>query len=348
MLPVGHRKVELVVNIPRLYCKDCESIRQPHLAFADPKKHYTRSLERFVIDLCRISSIQNVAELTGLGWDTVKEIHKRHLRRKYKSFDLKKVHHIAIDEVYLGKKRKYITIVLDLRTGRIIHMGQGKGKAALEGFWRRLRRSKAKIQAVATDMASGYIAAVLEQLPKADLVLDHFHLVKWFNEKLSLLRRQLYREATQMEKAVLKGSRWLLLKAPENLKSHRDPKKDERIRLQAALELNQPLAMAYYMKERLRLLFQCTDRDRTATELNAWIQEASSSGIKILKDAARQLSIWKPFILNWHKHRISTGKLEAINGKIGILQRNAYGYRDDEYLKLRIFNLHNSTYALTG
>ncbi len=348
MLPVGSRKVELVVNIPRLCCKDCGSIRQPDLAFAEPKKHYTRSLERFVIDLCRVMSIQDVAELTGLGWDTVKEIHKRHLRRKYRTFNLKKVRYLAIDEVYLGKKRKYITIVLDLRTGRVIHIGKGKGKEALKGLWKRLKRSKAKIEAVATDMASGYIAAVLEHLPKADLVLDHFHLVKWFNEKLSLLRRQLYRQATEMHKAVLKGSRWLLLKAPENLKSHRDPSKDERIRLQAALELNQPLAMAYYMKERLRLLFQCTDRDRAATELKAWIQEASSGGVRILKDAARKLSMWKPFILNWHKHRISTGKLEVINGKIGTLQRNAYGYRDDEYLKLRILNLHNSTYALTG
>lgn len=348
MLPVGRHKVELIVNIPRLYCKDCRTIRQPNLAFADPKKHYTRSLERFVIDLCRITSIQNVAELTGLGWDTVKEIHKRHLRRKYKSFDLKKVCYLAIDEVYLGQKRKYITVVVDLRTGRVIHVGRGKGKDALEGFWKRLRRSKANIQAVATDMASGYIAAVLEHLPKADLVLDHFHLVKWFNEKLSLLRRQLYHEATDMQKAVLKGSRWLLLKAPENLKSHRDPSKDERLRLQAALELNQPLAIAYYMKERLRLLFQCTDSDRAATELKAWIQEACCSGIRILKKAARKLSIWKRFILNWHKHRISTGKLEVINSKIGNLQRNAYGYRDDEYLKLRIFNRHNSTYALTG
>jgi len=258
------------------------------------------------------------------------------------------VRYLAIDEVYLGKKRKYITIVLDLRTGRVIHIGRGKGKAALKGLWGRLRRSKAKIQAVATDMASGYIAAVLEHLPKADLVLDHFHLVKWFNEKLSLLRRQLYHQATDMQKAVLKGSRWLLLKAPENLKSHKDRKKDERIRLQAALELNQPLAVAYYMKERLRLLFQCTDRDRAATELKAWIQEACCSGVRILKDAARKLSIWKPFILNWHKHRISTAQLEVINGKIGTLQRNAYGYRDDQYLKLRIFNLHQSTYALFG
>ncbi len=118
--------------------------------------------------------------------------------------------------------------------------------------------------------------------------------------------------------------------------------------MQAALELNQPLAMAYYMKERLRLLFQCIDRDRANIELTARIREADSSGIRTLKDAARKLLVWKQFILNWHNHRISTGKLEAINCKIGTLQRNAYGYRDEEYLKLRIFNLHNSTYALTG
>ena len=348
MLPVGKRKVELVVEIPRLQCKTCGAIKQPRLGFADPKKHYTRSLERFVTDLCHIATIADVAELTGLSWDTIKEIHKRHLRRKYRSFNLKSVRHIAIDEVYLGKKRKFITLVLDLETGRVIHIGKGKGKDALKGFWGRLKRSKAKIQAVATDMASGYIAAVLTHLPHADLVLDHFHLVKWFNDKLSLLRRQLYHEATQMEKAVLKGSRWLLLKAPENLKAHKDHKKDERARLQAALELNKPLAIAYYMKEMLRLLFQCLDRDKAKAELATWISDADSSGIRILKEAARKLLIWKPFILNWHKHRISTGKLEAINCKIGTLQRNAYGYRDEEYLKLRIFNIHNSTYALTG
>ncbi len=97
MLPVGGRKIELVVNILRLCCKNCGSIRQPHLAFAEPKKHYTRSLERFVIDLYRVMTIGDVAEVTGLGWDTVKEIHKRHPHRKYKSFNLKKVRHIAID-----------------------------------------------------------------------------------------------------------------------------------------------------------------------------------------------------------------------------------------------------------
>ena len=197
-------------------------------------------------------------------------------------------------------------------------------------------------------MASGYMAAVMENLPRADLVLDHFHLVKWFNDKLSLLRRQMYHQADVLGKDVPKSSRYLLLKAPENLKANADKTKDERARLQAALELNQPLATAYYMKERLRLLFDCQSVEQAKKELEAWIQEAQTSRITILVDAARKLMTWKPFILNWYKHRISTGKLEVMNRKIGLLQRQACGYRDDEYLKLRILHLHKSTYALTG
>jgi len=348
MLPVGNKKVELSVQIPRISCKRCFAVKQVRLAFADPKKHYTRSLERFAVDLCRITTINEVSELTGLSWDTVKDIHKLHLYKKYSSRNLKKLKYLAIDELYLGKKRKFITIVLDLETGRVVHIGKGKGKDALKGLWGRLRRSKAKIKAVATDMASGFMAAVLEHLPKADLVLDHFHLVKWFNDKLSLLRRQLYHQANKMGKQTLKGSRWLLLKAPENLKEHCHRSKDERFRLQRALELNAPLATAYYMKERFRLMFQLYDQGQAREELNQWIVEARASGIKILIDAAKKLVVWKPFILNWHKHQISTSKLEATNSKIGTLQRNAYGYRDEQYLKLRIYNIHNSNYALTG
>jgi transposase len=348
MLPVGRRKVILVVDIPRLFCKSCGAIRQAKLSFADAKKHYTHSLEQFVVDMCRIVTIQDVAELTGLSWDTVKEIDKSWLQQKYRAISLAAVRYIAIDEVYLGRKRKYITIMMDLGTGRVIHIGKGKGKDALKAFWKRLKRAKAKIKAVATDMAGGYMADVMEHLPDADLVLDHFHLVKWFNDKLSLLRRQLYHEADILGKDILKGSRYLLLKAPENLKANADKTKDERARLQAALELNEPLATAYYMKERLRLLFDCTDVRQARKELDAWISEAQSSKITILMDAARKLRAWKPFILNWYRHRISTAKLEVMNRKIGLLQRIACGYRDDEYLKLRILHLHRSTYSLTG
>jgi transposase len=293
-------------------------------------------------------TIADVAQLTGLSWDTVKEIDKSYLNNKYQAVSLKDVRYIAIDEVYLGRKRKFITIAMDLESGRVIHVGKGKGKDALNGLWVRLKRCGANVLAVATDMASGYMSAVMEHLPEADLVLDHFHLVKWFNDKLALLRRQMYHEADVLGKDVLKSSRYLLLKAPQNLKPHTDASKDERVRLQAALELNRPLATAYYMKERLRLLFDCQTIEQAQKELDAWIQEAQSSTVGVLIDAARKLMAWKPFILNWYKKRISTGKLEVMNRKIGMLQRQACGYRDDQYLKLRILNLHHANYALTG
>lgn len=347
-LPVGSKKTELLVKIPRVCCNKCLAVRQVNIPFADKKKHFLKALERYVIDLCKIMTISAVAEMTGLCWDTIKAIHKQFLGRKFKNPKLKNVKHIAIDELYLGNKQKFITIVMDLVSGRVIYIGKGKGKDALTGFWKRLRRPKAKIEAVATDMASGYIYAVLEHLPTADLVLDHFHLVKWFNDKLTGFRRQIYHEANAVDKEIIKGSRWLLIKAPENLKSHNDKNKDQRYRLQRALETNEPLAKAYYMKERLRLIFQCEQKQQAENELNYWISEAQDSGIKILKDAAGKLLQWKPYILNWYKHRISTSKLEAGNRKIGTLQRNAYGYRDQEYFRLRILNIHNENYALFG
>lgn len=293
-------------------------------------------------------TIREVSRLTGLSWDTVKDIDKAYLKGQYQTVDWTPVRYLAIDEVYLGCKRKFISLAMDLETGRVIHIGRGKGKQALNKLWKRLKRSRAHIQAVATDMASGYMAAVLEHLPQANLVLDHFHLVKWFNDKLTLLRRQLYREADLLGKEVLKGSRYLLLKAPEHLKSNADVAKDERARLQAALELNRPLATAYYMKERLRLLFDCGTAQRAEQELMAWIREARTSTIRILVEAAGKLLAWKPFILNWYKHPISTSKLEVMNRKIGLLQRTTCGLRDEDYLDLRILHLHRSTNALVG
>ncbi len=300
MLPVGKRKIELAVNIPRLLCRNCGAIRQANLSLADSKKHYNHSRERFGMDRGRVMTIADVAELTGLSWDTVKDIDKGYLKDKYKSGSLANVRYIAIDEVYLGRKRKYITIAMDLQSGRVIHVGKGKGKDALKGLWKRLKRCKANILAVATDMASGYMAAVMEHLPKADLVLEHFRPGKWFNDKLSLLRRQMYHEADMLGKDVLKASRYLLLKASENLKADADKTKDERARLQAARVFKLPMATVYYMKERLRMLFDCQSIEHARGELMAWIQEAQTSKITILIAAARKLMAGKPFILNWY------------------------------------------------
>jgi transposase len=114
----------------------------------------------------------------------------------------------------IGHGQRYLTVVLDLETGAVVFVGEGRSARALAPFWKRLRRSGARIEAVALDMSQAYINAVRSHLPQAVLVFDRFHVVKLMNDKLSDLRREVQREAEAKQKEVLKGMRWLLLKNP--------------------------------------------------------------------------------------------------------------------------------------
>jgi transposase len=233
--------------------------------------------------------------------------------------------------------------VLDLDSGRVVFVGKGKGADSLDIFWKRLRASHARGVAVATDMSQAYIQAVAWHWSKAIHVFDRFHVVKLFNDKLSDLRRQVQREAqTILQKKVLKGTRWLLLKHPDNL----DPKRKERQRLEEALKLNEPLAMAYYLKEDLRQLWEQEGYSQASQFLNDWIARARSSGVRMLQQFAETLVFHRRGLLNGYHCPISTGPLEGTNTKIKLMQRQAYGYRDMEFFRLKIYAIHNSTYAL--
>lgn len=344
-LPIGRKRVTLTLLVPKVECATCDVVRQVPIAFADPRRTYTKSFARYALELSRHMTIQDVADHLGVGWDLIKEIQKADLQRRFKKVKLKKLRQLAIDEISIGKKGRYLTVVLDLKSGAVVFVGEGKGGEALEPFWRRLRASRAKIQAVAMDMSPAYIKAVSEQLPKAQIVFDHFHIIKLFNEKLSDLRRELFREATdKLHKHVLKGTRWLLLMNPEHL----DPKRNERQRLEKALELNAPLATAYYLKEDLRQLWQQPDWRTARKYLTSWCARAMASKIRILQQFARTLRRHARGILNYFKFPISTGPLEGTNNKIRTLQRQAYGFRDHEFFKLKIYALHETRYELVG
>lgn len=344
-LPIGRKCTWLEVGVPRVDCRGCGVVRQVRLAFAEPRVSYTRAFERYALELSRHMTILDVARHLGVSWDMVKEIQKRHLQRRFTRVRLRGLKEIAVDEIYLGKRNRFITLVLDLRTGAVVSVGKGKGAAALEGFWRRLRRSGARIQAVAMDMSPAYIHAVSQQLPEATIVFDHFHVIKLVNEKLSDLRREVQREAQdQLHKDVLKGTRWLLLKNPEHL----DEQRDERRRLADALKLNQPLATAYYLKDELRQVWSQPTKDAAAAFLKSWCARAAAAGIRILTTLANTIGALRHGILAWYDHRISTGPLEGTNNKIRTMQRQAYGFRDQEFFTLKLFALHESRYALTG
>jgi transposase len=140
------------------------------------------------------------------------------------------------------------------------------------------------------------------------------------------------------------GTRWLLLKNPENL----DDERDERKRLERALALNKPLATAYYMKEDLRQIWEQPDARAAAAFIDDWVARARASGIRVLQQFAQTIVEHRGGILNYDNCPITTAALEGTNNKIRTKQRQAYGFRDQEFFRLKIFALHETTYTLVG
>ena len=344
--PLGLTPVCVTMKTPRVKCLQCGAKTWHQPAFAEGQRRVTKGFQRCLEAWLSRVTIQDAVEVFGVSWNTVCETDIRRLKKLSRP-GLTGLRRLAIDEVYLGKLHKFVTLVVDLDTRAVVSVAPGRGQAGLQGFFLRLKRADAKIEAVATDMAGGYIAAVLKYLPKARLVFDHFHVIKLMNEKLTILRRDLHRELTgNMHREVLKGIRWLLLKNPENLT--RNQHVDERQQLDEALRLNRPLAIAYYLKEDLRQFWNQKSILAAERFLEDWCRRANASGIRVLQTMAKTLLTHRTGLLNWYLQPISSGPIEGINNKIGALQRRAYGYRNYEHFKQRILTLHHAKFSLKG
>ncbi len=194
-------------------------------------------------------------------------------------------------------------------------------------------------------MSITYISAVISNLPKAKLIFDRFHIVKKYNDMLSDLRRLVYNQETNLNKKdLLKGTRWLLLKNKENLNEN----KNEQNKLDEALKINKPLAIAYYLKDELKLLWELENKKQAQQFLGKWVAKAYASGVFVLYKFADSLLAHRTGIFNWYDYPISTGQVEGINNKIKVMKRQAYGYRDNEFFILKLFSLHRKKYALVG
>jgi len=288
-------------------------------------------------------TLSDVAGWLDLSWDTVKAVVKRRLEKDYRRIGYRKVRRIAIDEIYLGRRHKYVTLVLDLDGGRIIWVGPGRGSEALREFWRRFKLSGGHLQAVAMDMSGADAASVRAHAAHAILTFDRFHVMKLMNERLDDLRRELVRDASSREaKEAIKGLRWLLLHRKDNLE------KDAASRLQRSLEINQPLQCAYLLKEELTELWQQPDGRKAWAFLREWCAKANASGIRQLAAMAKTLKRHGRGILSFYKTGLTSGKMEGINRKIRGMLASAFGFRDQDFLKLRLYALHESKLKFVG
>ncbi len=334
-LKSGRKQVCFVVTMHRLNCSDCGSVAFEHLEFTSrPKIHYTRALERTVIELRREMSIHALANYLDLHWHTVKDIEKNHLEKKYKRIRLKDVEYIGIDEVYVGHN-KYLTIVRDMITGAVLFIGNGKGGDSLADFAKKLKHSKCNIKAAAVDLAPSYSAWLKKHLPNTDIVYDHFHLIKLMNEKINQIRRKTMKDLDEHLKEKLKGECWLFVRNIENLGE------DETDRLEDLKLMFDDLGTACFLKEALRKIYTIAEYDYEAeVALNYWCKLAIDSGITGMKTMAKTIKRNMEGIKGYWKHfKLTSASMEGFNNKIGWLNRQAYGYRDEEYFKLKIFDL---------
>ena len=334
-LPNGRRECIFRVKIHRIRCKECGQYKLEEIPFTpSPKSRLTKILCRTIIDLRKHMCIQSIAEFYNLRWHTVKDVEKRHLKKKYKRIPLKDVRAIGIDEIHIGKNG-YLTIVRDLETGAVVYIGKGKGRDALEDFNTKLRRSKPNIIAITMDFSSSYSSWAKDQIPSAKIIHDHFHLIQLMNKKIDDVRRKTMTKLDEDEKKKLKSKRYVLLKGEERLEPDA---KNELAELKTTFS---DLSEMHMLKEALRKIYKLAESSYLArVAFEHWCNLAVETGIPQMKTIAKTIRRNIEGILTyWDFNGLTNAAMEGFNNKIRWLIKQAYGYRDEEYFHLKIFDL---------
>jgi len=330
-LNMAKAQVWLQVEYRKIWCDNCDGVRVERLSFADASKRVTHRLARYIYDLCKLMTVKEVATHLDIDPKTVKEIDKHFLEDEFGSNDYDGLGILMIDEIALRKGHRYMTVVADYFTGRVIWMGKNRTKKTLDKFFATMTESqKGRIQAVAMDMWDAFINRVRHHCPDANIVFDHFHVVQAFGRVIDKVRRQEFKKADEAGRKVLQGSRYVLLKNEDNLTD------EQRDQLKAVLQLNETLSVIYVLKDLLKMLYYYSDRGKVKRVLDDWCSMASTIKYKSVQSFIKQLRNHEYGILNHADYPISTSPLEGMNNKIKVIKRKAYGFHDSEYFTLKV------------
>lgn len=315
----------------KLICSNCGGIHVEEQEFVAPYARVTKRLSRYIHELCKKMTVTDVANHFDLDWKTVKNIDKYFLEEKFSETNYNNLRIIAIDEISVQKGQKYYTVIIDYETGRVVWIGKDRTKETLDTFFKPMtKEQRDKIEAVSMDMWKPYINRVRYWCPNAKIVFDFFHIVKEFNKVIDKVRNSEYRKASTEEKEVIKGSKFLLLKNKENLKSKEKP------HLKELLVLNKRLSILYILKDALKKIWGYRYQSWAKKAIDEWCNLAYESGIQLAIAFANRLKAHEYGILNHCFYPISNGKLEGTNNKIKVIHRNAYGFHDSEYFIYKV------------
>lgn len=327
----GHRTY-LKGPIRRLRCPECRAVRTEEVPWARPGSHFTRVFEDAVGLLAQQLNQTAVAELTGIAWVTVGRIAERLVAEKLHEDRFEDLRRIGVDEISYRRHHKYLTVVVDHDRDRVIWVGVGKNSETLGKFFKALGPERSqRLELVSIDMSAAYEKAIREHAPQAEIVFDRFHVARLANDAVTEVRRDEARKLEPSERAVLKGTRWILLKRRERLDA------DEEATLSGIQNTNARVYRASLLKESFLDIFTTNERGEAEERLKAWLAWACRSRLKPFVRLSRTVRKHLDGILAFIDSGLTNARLEGMNNKIRLLSHRAFGFHSPEPLIATIY-----------
>jgi transposase len=331
-LNCGAVTISVLCHYRKVLCTTCNRIRVEAIDFFEPYQRVTKRLALYIHELCKMLTVQDVAKHLNLDWKTVKNIDKSFLEEKYSKTDYTDLTVLAVDEIAVKKGHSYMTVVLDYITGRVIWMADERKAETLMKFFEDMPKDQLqKLTAIAMDMWDPFIKAVREKAPHVQIVFDLFHMVKEFNKVIDHVRLDEYRKASDSDKQVIQGSKYLLLKNRENI---RIPQQIEH--LEQLLTLNKTISQVMILKDKLKMIWSCSSRHEAELLVNEWCDLANAVSNPFVEKFINRIRRYSYGILNHCDHPIHTSILEGVNNKIKLIKRKAYGFHDQQYFSFKV------------
>lgn len=326
-LDLGVWRVEVEATLRRLRCPS-HGVVVEAVPFARPGAHLTRDFDDLVAWLATRMDKSAIARLCRVSWRTVGRACERVVATELDPGRLDGLFRIGVDEISWRKHHKYLTLVVDHDRGVVIWGAQGRDAKTLDGFFTELGEARsAQIQAVSLDLGPAYLKSVRAEghAPQAVVCADVFHVVKLAGDALDEVRRDLWQQLRRLPDdrwaRDFKGSRWALLKNPEDLTDRQAGQ------LATIRRTRGGIWRAYEMKEQFRAIFAGDlTRDQAAALLDRWCARAQRSRLAPFIRCARTMRQRRDLILNAVEHGISNGRVEGLNTKVRLIVRRAYGF----------------------
>jgi len=329
-LPCFQYRTTVVIELYRVRCSGC-GVKAEKVEQLPGKAPFSKRFEEAVGMACESAAVRRVARQFGLAASTVRAIDLRYLKRWAAARKKPALRQMGVDELYLGKKQKFLTVVSNLETGEPLWFGRERKKETLDEFFEKHLSAfqRQAIQAACVDMWEPFRQSIEQWAPKCRIVYDKFHIMQHASAAVDEVRRAEFFRKGGAAREIVKGKRWLLLSRWVHLNT------DKKRQLNQLFALNRRVMKAYLLKESLDRLWSYTYEGAMTRYLKSWIDQLRWQRLKPMEKLARTLLEHLEGILNYCRTKVPLGVVEAVNGNIKALLRRGRGYRDLDYLLLK-------------